>query len=45
VPQGFAALGKKVEGIEYTPGACAPIGGEPTGSADPLGPTTFCCHE
>lgn len=27
----------------YEPGACAPSGGEPMGSADPVNPATFCC--
>lgn len=28
----------------YEPGACKPSGGEPVGSAELLGPTTFCCQ-
>jgi hypothetical protein len=38
-------MGKKVEDITYEPGSCEPIGSEPIGSADLLGPTTFCCQE
>jgi hypothetical protein len=29
----------------YKPGTCAPSGGEPTGSAAAMGPTTFCCRD
>ena len=39
-----SALGSKSAGpATYTPGACAPSGGEPLGSAEPIGPVTFCC--
>jgi hypothetical protein len=38
------ALGSKAASVPvYTPGACAPSGGEPTGSAKPVDPSTYCC--
>jgi len=38
------ALGSKSAGpTTYTPGTCAPSGGEPLGTATPSGPVTFCC--
>lgn len=43
VPAG-SALGSKSAGPStYAPGACAPSGGEPMGTAVPTGPATFCC--
>jgi hypothetical protein len=37
-------LGSKSAGpIIYSPGVCQPSGGVPTGSADGVSPTTFCC--
>jgi hypothetical protein len=37
-------LGSKAAGAAtYAPGACAPGGGAPTGSADPIKPATLCC--
>jgi hypothetical protein len=38
-------LGKQVTDIHYQSGSCEPLGGEPVGSAELLGPTTFCCQE
>ncbi|MEO7330166.1 MAG: hypothetical protein ABI193_16445 [Minicystis sp.] len=38
------ALGSKSAGpITFNPGVCQPGGGGPTGAAEPLHPTTFCC--
>src|SRR5262249_38668718 len=34
---------KSASAPTYTPGACAPSGGVPMGSAVPVDPTTFCC--
>lgn len=43
LPHG-AALGSKLAGEPlYAPGACQPTGGEPTGAAIPVNPTTVCC--
>jgi hypothetical protein len=39
-----ALLGKKVKDIVYKPGLCPAIGGEPVGSTDLMGPSTFCCQ-
>jgi hypothetical protein len=39
-----AALGKKVDDITYEPGSCPSSGGEPVGSADLIGASTFCCQ-
>ena len=37
-------LGSKAAGVTtYVPGACAPGGGMPMGSADPIQPATMCC--
>jgi len=44
VPPDVALLGKMVENITYAPGSCPPSGGEPVGSADLVGPSTFCCQ-
>ena len=39
-----AALGSKSASAPvYVAGACQPSGGAPVGSAEPSGPTTFCC--
>ncbi|MFT3764709.1 MAG: hypothetical protein QM820_04210 [Minicystis sp.] len=39
-----SALGSKsASPPTYTPGACQPSGGEPMGSAVPVGPSTLCC--
>jgi hypothetical protein len=39
-----SGLGSKSAGaVTYTPGTCQPDGGQPMGSADPSGPSTFCC--
>lgn len=39
-----SALGSKsATAPVYTPGPCMPSGGEPTGSAEPVFPSTFCC--
>lgn len=43
-PQGQALLGKSVTDITFQPGSCPPSGGEPVGSADLMGPSTFCCQ-
>jgi hypothetical protein len=36
--------GKTAEPPYYEAGWCEPIGNEPIGSVELLGPTTFCCH-
>jgi hypothetical protein len=39
-----SALGSKAASPPiYTSGMCAPGGGEPMGSAEPMNPATFCC--
>ena len=41
-----ALEGKRViTDLTYEPGWCEPSGGEPVGSVELLGPTTFCCQE
>jgi len=45
IPLGHALMGKRVQDITYEPGRCEPSGGEPVGSVELLGPTTFCCQE
>jgi hypothetical protein len=32
-----------VDKVVYQPGACAPGGGDPTGTATPTGLVTLCC--
>jgi hypothetical protein len=45
IPAGTDLLSKKVWTAPiYEPGACEPIGGEPIGSVDLNGPSTFCCQ-
>lgn len=43
LPAGSALGSKSAAPPTYTPGVCAPSGGELMGSADPVGPVTFCC--
>ena len=41
-----AVLSKRLtSALTYEPGSCEPSGGEPVGSVELLGPTTFCCQE
>jgi hypothetical protein len=40
-----SVLGKRVDSITYEPGSCEPLGGDVVGTAELLGPTTFCCLE
>ena len=40
---GMALASKSATIITYSPGACAPTGGEVTGTVTPTGPSTFCC--
>lgn len=40
---GTALGSKSASPPVYSPGACAPMGGEPMGSASPVEPRTFCC--
>jgi hypothetical protein len=42
-PAGLPLGGKTVTALAYRAGACAPSGGDPMGSVDPAGPSTFCC--
>ncbi len=42
VPTGGSYL---VEPVLVEPGSCAPLGGQPTGAAQPAGPHTVCCVE
>lgn len=37
-------VSKRAEPPEYVSGFCEPSGGELLGSAEPLGPATFCCQ-
>jgi hypothetical protein len=43
LPAGSALGSKSAGAVTYTPGTCQPDGGQPMGSADPSGPSTFCC--
>jgi len=38
-----ALAGKTATTPIYEPGACEPLGGEPIGSVELDGPSTFCC--
>lgn len=44
IVQGLSLGGKKMTEPSYTPGTCEPIGGDPTGSVELKGPSTFCCQ-
>jgi hypothetical protein len=43
LPVGSALGSKSASAPTYTPGACLPAGGEPTGAATGDQPGTFCC--
>jgi hypothetical protein len=43
LPAGTALGSKTVIGLTYQPGTCTASGGQPTGSVDPVNPSTFCC--
>lgn len=43
IVSGSALASKSATTPIYAPGACLPSGGEPMGSADPIGPSTLCC--
>jgi hypothetical protein len=43
-PLSEALVGKTATALTYEPGSCEPSGGEPLGSVELLGPTTFCCQ-
>ncbi|MEO7327157.1 MAG: hypothetical protein ABI193_01175 [Minicystis sp.] len=43
LPPGTALASKSASPATYSPGVCQPDGGYPTGIAEPLFPTTFCC--
>jgi hypothetical protein len=45
MPSGTALGSKSAEAATYTPGICAPFGGEPIGTASVKGPSTFCCRD
>jgi hypothetical protein len=45
MPTGDALRGKTATTPVYEPGACEPSGGEPLGSVELLGPSTFCCGD
>jgi hypothetical protein len=45
LPVGMALGAKRVDSVWYTPGSCEPSGGEPVGSVELVGPSTFCCQE
>ena len=43
-PAGTPVGSKTLSNVHYTPGTCAPSGGEPTdGGVTPTGVATFCC--
>lgn len=41
---GTALGSKEATSPVYTPGSCEPMGGEPLGSVELTGPSTFCCQ-
>jgi hypothetical protein len=43
IPVSLPLAGKTVTALGYQPGTCAPSGGEPSGSVQAAGPSTFCC--
>lgn len=43
LPAGTPLGSKSVAPASYSPGACQPGGGMPTGAATPTNPSTFCC--
>lgn len=43
LPAGVPLGSKSATAPAYTPGTCAPSGGEPTGEAKPFQPATYCC--
>jgi hypothetical protein len=43
LPPGIGLGSKSASSVTYTPGFCQPGGGGPTGFAEPIDPTTFCC--
>jgi hypothetical protein len=43
LPAGSPLGSKSATAPKYTPGTCAPSGGEPTGAATPTNPSTYCC--
>lgn len=42
-PAGSPLGSKTVTALAYTPGSCAPSGGEPSGDVVATNPSTFCC--
>lgn len=43
LPAGTPLGSRSAAAPVYTPGACAPSGGSPTGAATPTQPATYCC--
>jgi hypothetical protein len=44
-PPGMVLGSKAITDVDYIPGSCEPLGGEPEGQATPIRPVTVCCLE